>query len=237
MCRDLKLSFNIVVGVDGFGRHTGTGRHVGTGIRHGTRRTGGGFLGRPRTTRSHGPRATGGGFFRRTTRGPRTTRGGFFRRTTASPTRAPKGASPPGLPHVDASDNANAKKLTGESKTGTPKHLTDEEKKKVEDKWTKPQPEFNKPEHTPEEKQKKDGFFSKLKSDGCGMDCLLEGASLALQAGEFVKFGLEQMFENDRMQAERDQYEKQRLDAIRDQQVYSDNGNTPDGGWYQAKHT
>ena len=58
-----------------------------------------------------------------------------------------------------------------------------------------------------------------------------------MQAGEFVQFGLEQMFENDRMQAERDQYEKQRLDAIRDQQVYSDNGNTPDDGWYQAKQT
>ena len=69
------------------------------------------------------------------------------------------------------------------------------------------------------------------------MDCLLEGAGLALQAGKFVQFGLEQMFENDRMQAERQQYEKERLDKIRDGQVYSDNGNTPDGGWYQAKQT
>ena len=86
---------------------------------------------------------------------------------------------------------------------------------------------------------KKRGFFSNLRDDGCGTDCVLQGAGLALQVGDFVKFGLEQMSDNDRMKAEWAQYEKERLDKIRDNEVYSDNGNKPDpdDGWYQAKLT
>ena len=56
----------------------------------------------------------------------------------------------------------NAKKIKGEPNTGTPKQLTDEEKKKVEDKWTKPQPESNKPEDTPEEREKKKSLLLKI---------------------------------------------------------------------------
>ena len=128
---------------------------------------------------------------------------------------------------VTAADNKNAKKIKEPSNTGKPKDLTREEKKKVENIWTKPQPQSGKPADTPQEKEKKKSFLSRLKSDGCGMDCALQGAGLALQVGDFIKFGLEQKFANDRMLAEKQLYEKKRLDAIKDKETYSDNGNKP----------
>ena len=138
-----------------------------------------------------------------------------------------KGNRPPGMKTVTAADNKNAKKIQEPSNTGKPKDLTREEKKKVENSWTKPQPQSGKPADTPHEKEKKNSFLSRLKSDRCGMDCALQGAGLALQVGDFIRFGLEQKFANDRMLAEKQLYEKKRLDAIKDKETYSDNGKKP----------